>query len=141
MVVYVATSIYSSSIFAKLPQEFRDTHGEPTTHDPLRFRLQDFAMDDTAKEILGSDDAELHITMDQLCDFLSRAENKAEHRKIGKLRTKKTRTGKRKVPLEETPERDITTEDEKRWQQEERRAAKRANRGDGSYSYPYTLST
>lgn len=76
-------------------------NGEPTSHDPLCFRLKDFAMDETAKEILGDDDAELSITMDQLCAFLSKAEKKVEDKKRGELRIKRTVVGKRKLPLEE----------------------------------------
>ncbi|PVH90908.1 hypothetical protein DM02DRAFT_577520 [Periconia macrospinosa] len=121
-------------------QEFRSVDGEPTGHGPLCFRLQDFAMDDTAKDILGADDEELSITMDQLCSFLSKAEKKVEDRKKGGLRTKRTRAGKRKLPLEETPERPITVEDEEEWEHDEARAAKRANEGDGSYSGPRKLT-
>ncbi|KAF2450856.1 hypothetical protein P171DRAFT_348482 [Karstenula rhodostoma CBS 690.94] len=117
-------------------QEFRSTNGEPTSHDPLCFRLQDFAMDDTAKDILGSDDEELFITMDQLCSFLSKAEKKTKNRKEGGLRTKTTCAGKRKLPLEETPERPVTVEDEEEWEHEDARTAKRMNKGDGAYSGP-----
>ena len=97
-------------------------------------------MDETAKEILGNDDAELSVTMDQLCSFLSKAEKRLEGKKKGILRTKRTRAGKRKLPLEETPERPITVEDEEGWQHEEARATKRANRGDGAYSSPRKLT-
>lgn len=115
-------------------------NGEPTSHDPLCFRLKDFAMDETAKEILGDDDAELSITMDQLCAFLSKAEKKVEDKKKGKLRIKRTVVGKRKLPLEESPERPITLEDEEGWQHKEARATKRANRGDGAYPNPRALT-
>ncbi|KAK7189311.1 hypothetical protein DPSP01_012985 [Paraphaeosphaeria sporulosa] len=121
-------------------QEFRSNNGEPTNHTPLLFRLQDFAMDDTAKAILGNDDEELAITMEQLCSFLSKAEKKSEDRKKGGLRTKRTLAGKRKLPLAETPERPVTAEDEEEWGLEEARAAKRANRGDRAYSGPRRLT-
>jgi len=62
-------------------------------------------MDDTAKDILGDDDEKLFITMDQLCSFLSRAEKKLKVKKKGELWIKKAHAGKRKLPLEETPER------------------------------------
>lgn len=91
-------------------------------------------MDDTAKDILGSDDEKLFITIDQLCSFLSKAEKKAKIRKEKGLRTKRTRAGKRKLPLEETPERPVTVEDEE-WEHEAR-TAKRMNKGDGAYSGP-----
>ncbi|KAL5370986.1 hypothetical protein PMIN04_012416 [Paraphaeosphaeria minitans] len=119
-------------------QEFRSNNGEPTGHVPLLFRLQDFAMDDTAKEILRNDDEELSITMKQLCNLLSKAEKKSKDRKKGGLRTKRTSAGKRKLPLAETPERPVTAEDEEEWGLEEARAAKRANRGDRAYSDPHT---
>jgi NAD-dependent DNA ligase len=47
--------------------------------------------------------------------------------------------GKRKQPLEETPERPTTEEDEGE-RQHEARAAKRANKGDGSYAGPRKLT-
>ena len=130
----------TASSLAEMDQEFRSTNGEPTGYDPLCFRLKDFAMDDTAKEILGNDDAELLITMEQLCSFLSKAEKKVEDKRAGKLRIKSARVGKRKLPLEETPERPITAEDEEGWRDEEARATKRANRGDRTYPSPHALA-
>lgn len=98
-------------------------------------------MDDTAKDILGHNDEKLFVTMGQLCDFLSKAEKKLKVKKKGELRTKKTHAGKRKLPLEETPERSITVEDEEGWQHEEARATKRANRGDSDYSSSHAWTT
>ncbi|KAH8725902.1 hypothetical protein GQ44DRAFT_771846 [Phaeosphaeriaceae sp. PMI808] len=119
----MATKVYN--------QEFRDAGGKPMSHSPLCFRLQDFAMDDTAREILGNEDVELYITMDQLCSFLSKAEAKERDKKRGKLRMKGVHADKRKLPLEETPE---PSEEKDEWQQEAARATKRANCGDGAYS-------
>jgi hypothetical protein len=42
-------------------------------------------MDDTAQEILGDDDAELSITIDWLCSFLSMAEKKETDKKTGDI--------------------------------------------------------
>jgi hypothetical protein len=64
-----------------------------------------------------------------------------ENKKRGKLRTKRTRADKRKLPLKETPERPITVEDEEGWQHEEARATKRATQGDRVYSNPRKLAT
>lgn len=91
-------------------------------------------MDDTAKDILGHNNERLFITMDQLCDFLSKVEKKLKVKKKGELRIKKTYTGKRKLPLEETPERPIMVEDKEGWQHEEVRATKWVNWGDSDYS-------
>ncbi|KAL5117542.1 hypothetical protein ACEQ8H_004572 [Pleosporales sp. CAS-2024a] len=121
-------------------QEFRSSIGEPTTHSPLLFRLQDLAVGNTAKELLGDDDEKLYITMEQLCSFLSEAEKKLENRKKENFDMTMA-LGKRKQPYEETPERTMTAEEEEEWELEETRAAKRANRGDYTYSGPHRLST
>lgn len=126
-------------------QEFRNANGHSTDLPPLQLSLRDFASEPTANDILGTDgyeDVEFFISMEQLCEVLTRAEkDEQDQDDIAAGRTQHTqhvidatyrRLTKRKLSESSPPE---TSEvDEKGWQKREERTSKRQDRGDASYS-------
>lgn len=109
---YAVFFTVANTLNAENVQQFRSPNGELTSHSPLYFRPQDFNIDNTVEDTLNADDGEHSITIDKLCNFLSKAERKVEYREKGDCKQKGLVRAKGNSVLEETPETPMIVEEE-----------------------------
>ncbi|KAF2729083.1 hypothetical protein EJ04DRAFT_502924 [Polyplosphaeria fusca] len=114
-----------------ISETFRDENGNPADHTGLRLRLRDFAHKGLVQDIMESEDQELAISAQQLCDFLTLAEAKVERK--GSLSKDSLDPGVKKRKRLETPPEEIALEDEAKYIESEQRAAKRVADADSDY--------
>ncbi|KAF2787667.1 hypothetical protein K505DRAFT_316306 [Melanomma pulvis-pyrius CBS 109.77] len=112
-------------------ETFRDDQGNPTDHPGLQLHLSDFAHKGLVQEEIGTQDQELVIPAQQLCQFLTAAEVKVRQR--GSLSKDPIPPGVKKRKRSETPPEEIASGDEARYVEEEKRAAKRIADDDLDY--------
>ncbi|KAF2105498.1 hypothetical protein BDV96DRAFT_509271 [Lophiotrema nucula] len=112
-------------------EAFRNEQGDPTDHLGLRLQLRDFAYEQLAAREIGDTDRELVITTQQLCEYLDAAETRVAGLKS--LSKHSLAPGLKKRKRSETPEDQITSDDEARYAQQEERAAKRMAQEDSDY--------
>ncbi|KAH8722734.1 hypothetical protein GQ44DRAFT_729367 [Phaeosphaeriaceae sp. PMI808] len=89
----------------------------------LRLRLSDFAHEELVKKELGDQTREIHISGQQLCQFLTAAESMVQ--RAGTLHKSSLPPGVKKRRRSETPPEEIASDDEARFIEQERKVVKR----------------
>jgi hypothetical protein len=110
---------------------FRDEAGNATDYPGLQLRLRDFAYEELVQEQLGDQDAEIHISSRQLCQFLDAAERKEQQ--SGSLGKHVISPSVKKRKRSKTPSEEIGSGDEAQYIQQERKVAKRLEQDDCDY--------
>ncbi|CAN9300260.1 unnamed protein product [Alternaria alternata] len=110
---------------------FRDDAGNATDYSGLQLRLRDFAYEELVQEQLGDQDAEIHISSQQLCQFLDAAERKEQQ--SGSLGKHIISPSIKKRKRSKTPPEEIGSGDEAQYIQQERKVAKRSEDDDCDY--------
>ncbi|KAF2731036.1 hypothetical protein EJ04DRAFT_536892 [Polyplosphaeria fusca] len=105
--------------------------GSPANNTGLRLRLSDLANKGLVQKVMGSQDRELAISAQQLCEFLGTAEARAK--RWGSLGKDSLGVGVRKRRGSETPPEEIALEDGAKYIHDEERAAKRVAEADDHY--------
>jgi len=97
----------------------RDDQGNTTDHPGLRLRLSDFAYEELVQKELGDQNREIHISGQQLCQFLAAAESKVQ--RAGSLGIHLVAPGVKKRKRSATPPDEIASGDEARYVEQEER--------------------
>jgi hypothetical protein len=119
---------------AHISEEFRNVKGDPNSdlQTGLRIRLEDFAPQQLIPKqtTLGKD---LFISSARLCEYLCDAElsESTSKQNRGVTETLPSAIKKRRRPP--TPVEQLDTDDERRFQEDEKRALKRSQRDDSTY--------
>ncbi|KAI1667407.1 hypothetical protein L13192_08116 [Pyrenophora tritici-repentis] len=93
---------------------FRDASGNTTNSPGLHLHLRDFAHEELVQEQLGNQDEEIHISSQQLCQFLDAAERRVRLQS-GLLTRNIIPPSITKRRRSETPPEEIGSEDEVRY--------------------------
>ncbi|KAL5121486.1 hypothetical protein ACEQ8H_000558 [Pleosporales sp. CAS-2024a] len=107
-------------------EAFRDEQGKAVDGPGLQLRLSDFAYEELAQQEMGEEDIFICISRLKLCEYLNAADTRDDEQALGE-HVLATEVKKRKRSA--TPPDEITTSDEERYAEDERRVAKRADDG------------
>jgi hypothetical protein len=97
----------------------------------LQLRLRDFAYDELVQEQLGDQGEEIHLSSQQLCQFLYAAESKVQQ--LGSLGKHFVSPSIKKRKRSETPPEEIGSGDEAQYIQQERKVPKCLEDDDCDY--------
>ncbi|KAI9764422.1 MAG: hypothetical protein M1840_008445 [Geoglossum simile] len=101
---------------------FRDDQGNPTDHQGLRLQLSDFACEKLTEDVVGSGDREIFVSAQQLCQYLTSAENWIRRR--GTLAEESIPPGVKKRKRSRTPPEEMASDDEAKYVEQEQKVAK-----------------
>jgi hypothetical protein len=97
----------------------------------LQLHLSDFAYEEVVQEDLGDQNRQIHISGQQLCQFLAAAEEIVQKAKIVKGRL--LPPGIRKRRRSDTPPDKVTLSDQAKEEEHERKVARRIEAQDPDY--------
>ena len=115
------------------PQAFRDDQGNPTDSPGLRLRLSDCACKDLVEDVVREGDREIHVSTQQLCQYLTDAEDRVRRREP--LVKTSIPYGVKKRKRSRTPPEEMASDDEAKYVEQERKVAKRMSDDDPDYKY------
>ncbi|KAF2472781.1 uncharacterized protein BDR25DRAFT_333100 [Lindgomyces ingoldianus] len=101
----------------------RNDKGNSVGHPGLRLRLSDFTCQKIALEQIGDEDIDICISGEQLCEYIAEAEDEVQQATY----EEPLPDGINKRKRSETPPEEIRSDDEVKYAEQERRAAKRAD--------------
>ncbi|KAI9759545.1 MAG: hypothetical protein M1840_003257 [Geoglossum simile] len=114
-------------------EAFRDDQGNPTDHPGLRLQLSDFACEGLTTDVVRGGDREILLSTQQLCQYLTAAEDKVRRR--GTLAKNSLPPGVKKRKRSRTPPERMASDDEAKYAEQERKAAKRISDDDPDYEH------
>ncbi|KAI9763276.1 MAG: hypothetical protein M1839_006523, partial [Geoglossum umbratile] len=114
-------------------QAFRDDQGNPTDHPGLRLQLSDFACEELTEDAIRGGGQEILLSTQQLCQYLTAAEDKARGQRA--LVKHSILPGVKKRKRSETPPERMASDDEAKYVEQEQRAAKRMADDDPDYEH------
>ncbi|KAI9853397.1 MAG: hypothetical protein M1813_002235 [Trichoglossum hirsutum] len=120
-------------------EAFRDDQGNPTDHPGLRLQLSDFACEGLTTDVVRGGDREILLSTQQLCQYLTAAEDKVRRR--GTLAKNSLPPGVKKRKRSRTPPERMASDDEAKYAEQERKAAKRISDDDPDYEHTSMSST
>ena len=112
---------------------FRDDQGHPTNHLGLQFQLSDFACEELTRDTIIGEDREIIVSTQELCQYLTAAEDKIRRQRQGTLLRHSISLGVKKRKRSETPPERTASDDEAKYAEREERAAKRMEDNDPDY--------
>ncbi|KAI9770759.1 MAG: hypothetical protein M1840_003009 [Geoglossum simile] len=118
---------------------FRDDQGNPTDHQGLRLQLSDFACEGLTEDLVGDEDQEILLPTQQLCQYLTAAED--EMRRRGMLVKNSLPPGMKKRKRSRTPPDKMTSDDEAKYVEREQKVAKCMSDDDPDYEQTSMSST
>ncbi|KAI9770858.1 MAG: hypothetical protein M1839_003021 [Geoglossum umbratile] len=120
-------------------EAFRDDQGNPTDHPGLRLRLSDFAYEGLTEDMVRDGDREILLSTQQLCQYLTDGEDQV--RRWEMLGKNSIPSGIKKRKRSRTPPERMTSGDEAKYVEQERKAAKRTSDDDPDYEHTSMSST